>query len=342
MTPTRRPLAAAALAALLTLAAPLAQAQGKGETVRFQDYPGMGNLMIRVAASKGLCEKHGIKCVLQVIPSGPLGTQALLAKSIEVAMVPAQVIAPAVNQGSKLKLISGGQVNVVSVLIAGNHVETPNAGKPFPAYMADMKGKKVGVSARGSGLEGITKIMLVKAGMKPDDVTYVAVGGPNTAYGALTSKQVDYLMMFEPAGAMCDVLKSCKVLWRAATDKAPADIYAQNGGGVGLVVRQDLIDQSPQVVEAIMNVAKEADAFINNPANAKEVAQISPQYFKFDFPKGDEVLARVLALDLETHNFSFGMDRAAIEATLKMNVDLKVLDRAPPLSELIDARVPGR
>ena len=27
--------------------------------------------------------------------------------------------------------------------------------------------------------------------MKADDVTFVAVGGPNTAYGALISKQID-------------------------------------------------------------------------------------------------------------------------------------------------------
>lgn len=55
-------------------------AQGKGETVKFQDYPGSGNMPFRVAASKGYYEKAGIKCQLQMIPSGPLGAQALLAK----------------------------------------------------------------------------------------------------------------------------------------------------------------------------------------------------------------------------------------------------------------------
>jgi NitT/TauT family transport system substrate-binding protein len=50
-----------------------ASAQGKGETVKIQDYPGIGNMLFRIALSKGYCEAHGIKCQLQMIPSGPLG-----------------------------------------------------------------------------------------------------------------------------------------------------------------------------------------------------------------------------------------------------------------------------
>ena len=35
------------------LVASTAMAQGKGETVRFQDYPGTGNMLARIAISKG-------------------------------------------------------------------------------------------------------------------------------------------------------------------------------------------------------------------------------------------------------------------------------------------------
>ena len=50
-------------------ATPVALAQGKGESVKFQDYPGIGNMLVRVAISKGYCEKAGIKCELQMIPA---------------------------------------------------------------------------------------------------------------------------------------------------------------------------------------------------------------------------------------------------------------------------------
>lgn len=322
------------------LLASAAMAQGKGESVKFQDYPGTGNMLARVAISKGYCEKYGIKCTLQRIPTGPLGAQALLAKSIDAGLFPAEVMTPAIANGAKIKIIAGGAVSNVGLAIAGNHVDAPNAGKPFPAFMRDMKGKKIGSPARGSALEKMATGMLIKAGMSPDDVTFVAVGGPDTAYGALVSKQVDFLFLFDPAGSMCDVLKTCKTLWRGATDKEPAETYAMNGGGSATVVRQETIDQNPNVVEAIIKAFRDADTFINNPANYAETKQITEQYFKFDFPKGDEVLDRVLRLAIDTRTYTVGIDRAAITSGLKFYTDLKVLDRVLPISDLVDPRAP--
>jgi NitT/TauT family transport system substrate-binding protein len=333
-----------ALAAALAAASVggVARAQGKGETVRFQDYPGVGNMLVRVAISKGYCEKYGIKCALQMIPSGPLGAQAVLAKSIEGGLFPAVVMAAAVNKGAKMKVVAGGATSNVAMAVAGNHVDTPNAGKPFPAFMQDMKGKKIGTTARGSFLERIATFMLEKAGMKADDVTFVAVGGPNTAYGALVSKQVDFLFMFEPAGMMCDVLKTCKTLWRAATEKEPAEMYALNGGGSGQVFRQDYIDQNPQVIEAVIKAVKDADAFLNAPENFAEVNRIAQQYFKFDFPKGDEVLERVLKLTIDTKTYTAAMSPKAVETELKLFSELKLIERAPALAEILDSRLPTR
>jgi ABC-type taurine transport system substrate-binding protein len=201
-------------------------AQGKGETVRFQDYVGPGNLMARVAIEKGLCEKAGIKCQLQVLASGPLGVQALMSKSIEAGFFTNVVMVGPVSQGAKMKMVVGAATSNPAILIAGNHATFPNASRPWPQFMVDLKGKKVGVPARGSLMEFILAWMLTKSGMKTDDVTIVAVGGPDTAYGALVSKQVDALMMFDPAGSMCAVLSTCKVIWRAATDSQPAEMFS--------------------------------------------------------------------------------------------------------------------
>ena len=335
-----RGLAAISAVSALILAGP-AHAQGKGETVRIQDYAGTGNMLARVAISKGYCDKYGIKCTVQRIPTGPLGAQALLAKSIDVGLFSADVMTPAIANGAKMKIISGGAVTNVGIIMVGNHVDAPNAEKGFPAMMRDMKGKKVGTPARGSAMERLMSSMLTKAGMSPDDVTFVAVGGPDTAYGALVSKQVDYLVNFEPSGAMCDVLKTCRALWRGAVNKEPAETFAMNGGGSAMVVRQEMIDQSPHVADALVAAFKDADAFLNNPANYKEVKQIAEQYFKFEFPKGDEVLDRVLKLTIDTHTYTAGIDRNAITHSLKYYNELKALDRVLPISDLVDPRAPN-
>ena len=329
------------LIAVLTLAfaGPVA-GQGKGESVKFQDYPGIGNMLVRVAISKGYCDKYGIKCAVQPIPSGPLGAQAMLAKSIDSALIPAEIMVGAINKGAKMKMVTGGAVSNVAALIGGNHVPQPNAGKAWPAFMQDLKGRKIGVTARGSLMETATTWMLLKAGMNAEDVTFVAVGGPNTAYGALVSKQVDAIMMFEPAGAMCTVLATCRVIWRGAADKLPAEQYALNGGGSGLVFNQDYIDKNPQVIEAVIRAMKDADAFINNPANFDETVKIAESYFKFDMPKGDEVLRTSLRLANNAKTYTAAINRNAVKAGLDFMVETKQLDKAPPISEFVYDKAP--
>ncbi len=332
-------LGAAALA-LATLSAPAA-AQGKGESVKFQDYPGLGNLLIKVAIAKGYCEKAGIKCELQPIPAAPLGVQAMLAKSIDASFGPADVMNGAILRGAKMKMVVGGAVSNVLTLIAGNHVETPNAGKGWPAFMQDFKGRKIGVTARGAATEVYTKWMLTKAGLSGDDATFVAVGGPNTAYGALVSKQVDVLMIFEPAGAMCEVLKTCKVIWRAGLDKQPAEMYALNGGGNGLIFTQEYIDRNPHVIDAVIRAVKDADAFINTPANFAEVSRIAQQFFKFDMPKGDEVFERALKVALEADTYRAAINRKSIQAGPDTLLETKQIEKAVPVSEIVLDRAPA-
>lgn len=326
---------------LAALAAPPAWAQGKGETVRFQDYPGTGNMLARVAIAKGFCEKAGIKCELQMIPAAPLGAQAMMAKSIDAFFGPVVVVNGAVQKGAKMKMVVGGAVVNTMILVAGNHLETPNAGKGWPAFMQDFKGKKIGVPSRGSAFEFYATWMLLKAGMKAEDVIYVAVGAPNTAYGALVSKQVDALLMFEPAGAMCDVMKTCKRIWTAATDAQPAEMYAMNGGGSGMVFSQETIDKSPHVIEAVIKAFKESDAFINTPANFDEVLKIGLQNFRFDMPKGDEVMAAVMRAAVNPPGaYRAAINRKAIQAELDMLLATKQIDKMPAISDLIYDKAP--
>jgi len=315
-------------------------AQGKGEAVKFQDYPGIGNMLARVAISKGYCDKYGIKCAVQVIPSGPLGAQAMLAKSIDASFISAEIMVGAINKGAKMKMVVGGAVSNVAALIGGNHVPQPNAAKGWPAFMQDLKGRKLGVTARGSLMETTATWMLLKAGLKAEDVTFVAVGGPVTAYGALVSKQVDAIMMFEPAPSLCEVLGTCKVIWRGAVDKQPAEQYALNGGGANLVFTQEYIDRNPAVIEAVIKSIKDADAFINNPANFDEVVKIAESFFKFDMPKGDAVLRASLKAALDSKAYSASINRNSIKAGLDFLVETKQIDKAPPVSEFVYDKAP--
>jgi hypothetical protein len=88
-------------------------------------------------------------------------------------------------------------------------------------------------------------------------------------------------------------------------DKMPAEQFALNGGGNGLVFTQEYIDRNPHVIDAVIRAVKDADAFINVPANFEEVTKITQQFFKFDMPKGDEILAHSLKLAIDANTYRF-------------------------------------
>ena len=338
---TLKTLAGATLTALIALAAPAAMAQGKGETVKFQDYPGLGNTMIRVAIAKGYCTKHGITCQLQTIPTSPLGVQAMMAKSIDSALAPVDAVNAAVLRGSKMKMVGGGQVNSIMLLAFGNHVESPNVGRGWPHFMQDLKGKKIGIPARGSAIEIISSWMMEQAGMNPSkDVTFVAVGGVPTSYGALQSKQVDAVLSYDPLGTICDLAKTCKVAWRADSAPEPAAIRATNGGVVNQVFMQEYIDKNPHVIDAVIATLKEADAFVNNPANFDEALAITKTHFKLEMPQGDAILAANLKHYIATKNFRAAIDRKAVQASLDLSLSTKAIDKVASVSDIVFDRAP--
>lgn len=303
--------AAAVMLAFASAVSVAAPAQGKGETVKIQDYPGIGNMLYRIAASKGYCEKHGIKCELQSIPSGPLGAQALLAKSIDVGFFPPEVQINAMLKGSKLRaIVSGASRNVFEIVIR-NDLEAPNADKGYPAFLTDLKGKKIGVTARGGAAELEFVLLAQKAGLKAGDFTFVAVGSPNTSHGALISRQIDASMTFEPSGSLCDVLKTCKTIYRAFEAAEPMEIKGTNGASTNIVVTLETIEKMPDVVDALIAAAKDAEAFIQDPNNFDEALKIAESFFRFDFPRGDEVMSWSLKMAIPTYKVA--IDRAALK-----------------------------
>jgi NitT/TauT family transport system substrate-binding protein len=313
-------------------------AQVERTTVRIQDYPGIGNMLFRIAASKGFCEKNGITCELKIIASGPLGAQALLSRSIDVGFFPAEVQISAMIAGAKLQaILSGARLNPF-VIVVRNELDVPPAGKLFPDFMVDLKGRKIGVPARGGSAELQFGLLAKKAGFAPTDFTYVAVGAPNTSYGALISKQIDASMSYEPSGSMCDVLRTCRVLFDLSEANEPAEIVDTNGGVTNSVVTQEMAEKKPHVVDALIAAAKDAEIFLQDPANIEEALRIAKSFFSFDLPKGDEIMEVSFRRTLPT--LRAPISRSALKQIADNMLAMKQIDAPFDTTRLVHAKAP--
>lgn len=275
------------IAAFLTLTG---QAYAQTATLRIQDYPGIGNFLVRVANASGMCEKNGIQCELRTIPQAPLGLQTMLAGDIDIAYVPTEVMLQAVNKGASIKVLGNGAYEPIFFLMASANLETPNASKGYPAVMQDFKGRKIGVTARGSAAEFQLVSLLKGAGMNADDVTIVAVGSPNTAYPAIANKQVDGLMLFTPMDGFCEVTKACRVVVDPRKGQGTVDILETSGAVSMMVVTDDFAQKNAKALDAFNKVMREAEVIARNPANFSAMLKVAQDTFKINVPNGNKIL----------------------------------------------------
>jgi NitT/TauT family transport system substrate-binding protein len=309
---------------------------GRGETVRIQDYPGTGNVLTRVAISKGYCEKRRITCVLRMLPSAPAGVQALLAGDLDMAYAPPEVAVQAVVRGADLKTFGNGAALHPLFLVVGKHVDTPNAGKGYPALMRDLRGKRVGVTARGSGSEFQLVELLAGAGMTAGDVTIVAAGAPNTSFPALATKQIDALMAFEPVGGYCEVLKTCRIVLDLRKGEGPPQLQKVRGAAVPFWVRGEYARRNPHVIEALRGAHQEAEAFVQDPRQFDELLRLTQAYFRIDHPQGDAIFT--IALRESIPGFRFQLDPQALQEGVQYLVRSGQLEQPVDMSRLILGR----
>lgn len=314
------------VAALASSALAFAQAgPGKGETVRVQDYPGIGNALVRVAIAKQYCEKYGIKCTVRSLANGPLGLQVLMAGELDVAYSGAEVVYQLISRGAALKVISGGYEAQPFFLSVGAGTEMPNRSKGYPAIMADFKGKKIGVFTRGSHAEMLFTDMLIEAGLSAKDVTFVAVGGPVTIYPALLNRQIDAAVAATPVDAFCEVAKTCSTVLDMRKGEGPKSVKDSFGAGIPMWMKTEYIAANPHVLKAFRLALADAETFLQNPANFEELSVISGTYFKVPGEQGDAILRVAL------RNSVAGMKTAVKLSAMQAVADYMFVNKQLPV-----------
>jgi NitT/TauT family transport system substrate-binding protein len=295
---------------LLLLGAAAAGAQTP--TVRIHEYDGIVSTLPRVAIEKGFCAKHGVNCVLQKINSGALAIQGVLAGSIEIAQPAPEIAVAAAVRGSDLKQIAGAwSTNSLMLIVGPAMIDAAKRG--YPSIVNDLKGKKIGVNARGTAGEFLMTTMLQDVGLKPSDVTYVAVGGGNTAYQALATQQVDAIMAFPPVDSFCRVLKTCAVAVAFADGQGPREITATNGNGGAYFVKREFAAKQPKAVEGFVNAMNDAERFVKDPANNEEMVRITLKYFRLEIAEGEAIVRD--ALNHWRSSMTLTNSRAGLQAT---------------------------
>jgi NitT/TauT family transport system substrate-binding protein len=322
----------AALAIVLATSLGRAAAQtprANGETLGIQNYASTtGNMHAVIAKEKGFCEKYNFKCEIRAINSTSLGLQALVGKTIDITQGGADLVGAAVAAGAEVVIVGTSlPANILSISVR-NDVPMPSREKGYPGLMNDFKGKRIGVSARGSSSEKYFNAMLKDGGLKPEDVTYVAVGSPSTTYTALAvGKQIDAAIMFQPLTQLCQFNKTCETIIDMTIGEGPKSLQATIGANIVFVARKEMVESNPKLMEAFYAAMTDAAAWLHDPKNFDELVKIYTPMISFgDMAGADEMRRNWIKSVIPAYSKDLKVNVSALQELMDFSLENNIID----------------
>lgn len=152
--------------------------------------------------------------------------------------------------------------------------------KTFANYKApaDLKGRKIGVTAPGSSTNVMVNFILAKAGLKPSDVSIVGVGASQGAVAAMRSGQIDAISNLDPVITLLQRSGDLKIV---SDTRVVAEADKVFGGPMPagcLYAPQGFIDKHPATVQALATAIVRADRWIQQ-AGPADIIKVVPEGF---------------------------------------------------------------
>lgn len=152
--------------------------------------------------------------------------------------------------------------------------------KTMPNYQspADLKGKKIGVTAPGSSTNMMVNFFLDKNGLKPSDVSFIGVGAGAGAVTALRTGQVDAVANLDPVIATLMKEDELTIIADTRTLADTHEIFGGNMPSGCLYASQNFIDKNPNTTQALVNAMVRANKWIHE-VSPEEIAKTVPQSY---------------------------------------------------------------
>jgi len=127
--------------------------------------------------------------------------------------------------------------------------------KTMPHYrtLADLRGKRIGVSAPGSSTNMIANLVLGRFGLRPTDVSFVGVGTSSGALAALRSGQIDAMSNTEPVMTMLEQKGEVKIISDTRSLKGTQDVFGGPMPAACLYTHTDFVQKNPNTCQAMAN-----------------------------------------------------------------------------------------
>jgi NitT/TauT family transport system substrate-binding protein len=157
--------------------------------------------------------------------------------------------------------------------------------KTMPDYksLADLKGKKIGVTAPGSSTNMVASFVLDRAGISGKEVSFIGVGAGSGAVAAMKSGQIDAIANLDPVISSLERDGAIKVLVDTRKLAAARDVFGGDMPAGCLYTSEAFIKNNPKTVQALTNAMVKAARWIQT-ASAEDVLETVPPSYSMGDP----------------------------------------------------------
>jgi NitT/TauT family transport system substrate-binding protein len=231
------------------------------------------NLPVYVAQAFKLFEKHGVEAEL-IYGTGIQVTNIMIGGSADFGAFAVEHGITVIGKGQDVRLLVVNQTLPPYGMIVRNGVPTPNAGKPYPEMLKDLKGLKLGITTIGASTDVTLRFLLHQVGIEPSDVTIIPVCAAGPQVAGLKNGLIDGALSAEPAQSEAvDGLKIAKLVLDIQGGQGPEIFrdYAYNGvWTTGAYLRK-----YPERAHAVVDAIVDAETMINDPAHTDDIAKVA-------------------------------------------------------------------
>jgi len=234
-------------------------------------------LPLSVAERKGFFKDEGLEVEIPDFPGGAKALQALVGGSADVV---SGAYEHTINMAAKHQPIKAvvlqQKYSAIVLVMPKDKAASYNGGK-------GLKGLKVGVTAPGSSTNMFVSNLLVKAGLKPTDVSIIGVGAGAGAVAAMEKGEIDALANLDPVVTQLEATGKFTAVVDTRTEQGMKEVYGGDYMASVIYTTDDYIKKNPNTVQAVVNAMVRADKWLAH-ASPDEVVALMPDTYKAGNP----------------------------------------------------------
>ncbi|WP_395700486.1 ABC transporter substrate-binding protein [Aquabacterium sp.] len=233
-------------------------------------------LPLTIAEQLGYFKAEGLDLSIVDFAGGSQALRALVGGS-------ADVVSGAFEHTVNMQ-VKGQRLRAVVLMGRAPQIVLGVNPKTMPNFksVADLKGKKIGVTAPGSSTNVMTNFVLAKAGLKPSDVSIIGVGAGNGAVAAMRAGQIDAISNLDPVISLLLRSNDLKIVSDTRVVAEADKVFGGPMPAACLYLPQAFIDKHPKTVQALVNAIVRADKWIQAAGPGDIIKTVPESYLLGD------------------------------------------------------------